>query len=169
VIVASNSITPASRIGSRRVGTPLASGLPAKWISDSLERMTTMSIIDKALGVFPTAAAVQARRLEVIAGNIANANTPQYRARDVDFKKVLADAGDQRRLAVTHPRHIDTPEQLTRDALMFRIPLSPSRDGNTVETHIEEAAYGDAAGRYLAALRFAEGALSGMRKAYRGD
>jgi hypothetical protein len=38
-----------------------------------------------------------------------------------------------------------------------------------VETHVEEAAYGDAAGRYLAALRFAEGALSGMRKAYRGD
>jgi flagellar basal-body rod protein FlgB len=144
-------------------------GVTGKVDFRQLERKTTMSIIDKALGVFPTAAAVQARRLEIIAGNIANASTPQYRARDVDFKKVLADAGDQPRLAVTHPRHIDTPEQLTRDALMFRIPLSPSRDGNTVETHIEEAAYGDAAGRYLAALRFAEGALSGMRKAYRGD
>jgi len=58
---------------------------------------------------------------------------------------------------------------ITKDALLFRIPLAPSRDGNTVETHVEEAAYGDAAGRYLAALRFAEGALSGMRKAYRGD
>ena len=128
-----------------------------------------MSSIDRALGVFPTAAAVQARRLEVIAGNIANANTPNYRARDVDFKRALADAGDEMRLAVTDPTHVESPDQLTRDALMFRVPLAPSRDGNTVETHIEEAAYGDAAGRYLAALRFAEGALSGMRKAYRGD
>jgi flagellar basal-body rod protein FlgB len=128
-----------------------------------------MSTIDKALGVFPTAAAVQARRLEVIAGNIANATTPNYRARDVDFKRALAEAGDDMRLSVTHAKHVETPEQLTRDALMFRVPLAPSRDGNTVETHIEEAAYGDAAGRYLAALRFAEGALSGLRKAYRGD
>ncbi|MBM4217667.1 MAG: flagellar basal body rod protein FlgB [Gammaproteobacteria bacterium] len=128
-----------------------------------------MSSLDKALGVFPAAAAVQARRLEVLAGNIANAATPNYRARDVDFKKVLAAAGDDMRLAVTHMKHIESVEQLTRDALQFRIPLAPSRDGNTVETHIEEAAYGDAAGRYLAALRFTEGALSGMRKAYRGD
>lgn len=128
-----------------------------------------MSSIDRALGIFPTAAAVQARRLEVIAGNIANANTPNYRARDVDFRRALADAGDEMRLAVTQSKHLESPEQLTKDALMFRIPLAPSRDGNTVETHIEEAAYGDAAGRYLAALRFSEGALSGLRKAYRGD
>jgi flagellar basal-body rod protein FlgB len=128
-----------------------------------------MSNIDRALGVFPTAAAVQARRLEVIAGNIANANTPNYRARDVDFKRALAEAGDEMRMAVTHAKHIESPDRLTKDALMFRIPLAPSRDGNTVETHIEEAAYGDAAGRYLAALRFSEGALSGLRKAYRGD
>ena len=73
------------------------------------------------------------------------------------------------RLKVTHQSHIESPEQLTRNALQYRIPLAPSRDGNTVETHIEEAAYGDAAGRYLAALRFSEGALSGLRKAYRGD
>ena len=127
------------------------------------------SQLDRALGVFPTAAVVQARRLEVIAGNIANAATPNYKARDVDFREALKDADQLMRLAVTHPTHIETADQLTKDALMFRVPLAPSRDGNTVETHIEEAAYGDAAGRYLAALRFAEGALSGMRKAYRGD
>ncbi len=128
-----------------------------------------MSQIDKALGVFPTAAAIQARRLEVLAGNIANASTPNYRARDIDFRQALRDAGDEMRLKVTHHSHIDSPEQLTRNALQYRIPLAPSRDGNTVETHVEEAAYGDAAGRYLAALRFSEGALSGLRKAYRGD
>ena len=112
---------------------------------------------------------MQAKRLEVIAGNIANASTPQYRARDVDFRAALRAASDEFRLSATHIKHIETPDQLTRDALQYRVPLAPARDGNTVETHIEEAAYGDAAGRYLAALRFAEGALSGMRKAYRGD
>ena len=128
-----------------------------------------MPQIDRALGVLPTAAAVQARRLEVIAGNIANASTPNYRARDVDFRAALRTAGDDMRLAVTDPRHIESPEQLTRDALLYRVPLAPARDGNTVENHVEEAAYGDAAGRYLAALRFSEAVLSGMRKAYRGD
>jgi len=128
-----------------------------------------MSTLDKVLGIFPNAAVVQARRLEVIAGNIANANTPNYRARDVDFRAVLADVQDEPRLAVTDKNHIETPEQLTKDALQYRVPLAPARDGNTVETHIEEAAYGDAAGRYLATLRFTESALSGMRKAYRGD
>ncbi|MBM4217104.1 MAG: flagellar basal body rod protein FlgB [Gammaproteobacteria bacterium] len=128
-----------------------------------------MSQIDRALGIFPTAAAIQARRLEVVAGNIANASTPNYRARDIDFRQALRDAGEEMRLKVTHRSHIESPEQLTRKALQYRLPLAPSRDGNTVETHIEEAAYGDAAGRYLAALRFSEGALSGLRKAYRGD
>ncbi len=113
-----------------------------------------MSQFDRALGIFPTAAAVQARRLEIISGNIANANTPSYRARDVDFRQALREAGDDMRLAVTQPEHIAEPDQLTRDALRYRIPLAPARDGNTVETHIEEAAFGDAAGRYLAALRF---------------
>ena len=128
-----------------------------------------MSQLDRALGVLPTAAALQARRLEVIAGNIANASTPNYRARDVDFRAALKDATDDMRLAVTDIHHIETPEQLTQDALQYRIPLAPARDGNTVETHVEEAAYGDAAGRYLATLRFSEATLSGMRKAYRGD
>ncbi|NBP54775.1 MAG: flagellar basal body rod protein FlgB, partial [Actinobacteria bacterium] len=99
-----------------------------------------MAQLDRVLGVFPTAAAVQAKRLEVIAGNIANASTPQYRARDVDFRAALREAGDEMRLAVTHQKHIESPEQLTRDALQYRVPLAPARDGNTVETHIEEAA-----------------------------
>ena len=47
-----------------------------------------VSQLDKALGVLPTAAAVQARRLEMIAGNIANATTPNYKARDVDFRAI---------------------------------------------------------------------------------
>jgi flagellar basal-body rod protein FlgB len=128
-----------------------------------------MPQLDRALGVLPTAAALQARRLEVIAGNIANASTPNYRARDVDFRQALREAGDDMRLAVTDPKHIESPEQLTQDALQYRVPLAPARDGNTVETHVEEAAYGDAAGRYLATLRFSEAVLSGMRKAYRGD
>jgi len=128
-----------------------------------------MSQVDRALGVFPSAAAVQSRRLEVLASNIANSSTPNFKAREIDFRAVMKELGPTERLAVTHAKHISSPEQLTRDALRYRIPLAPSADGNTVETQIEEASYGDAAGRYLAALRFSESALSGLRKAYRGD
>jgi len=127
------------------------------------------SQLDQALGVFPTSAVVQAKRMEVIAGNLANSSTPNYHAKDIDFKQVLKEVGSSERLAVTNPTHIPDPSQLTQTALKFRNPLSPSRDGNTVETHVEEAAYGDAAGRYLASIRFSEGALTDMRKAYRGD
>ena len=128
-----------------------------------------MKAIDQFLAPHASALSIRHKRMEIIGANIANAATPNYKARDVDFREALKDADQSMRLAVTHPTHIETADQLTKDALMFRVPLAPSRDGNTVETHIEEAAYGDAAGRYLAALRFSEGALSGLRKAYRGD
>jgi flagellar basal-body rod protein FlgB len=107
--------------------------------------------------------------MEIIAGNLANSTTPNYHARDIDYKDFLKEFGDKPRLAVTQQGHVEIPQELTDNALRYRIPLSASKDGNTVEGSIEEAAYGDSATRYLASLRFAESALSGMRKAYRGD
>lgn len=129
--------------------------------------MTTQ--IDKALGIYPLAASVQARRMELVAGNLANASTPNYRATDIDFRALMAAAGDSGELVATHPEHRRRIDALTADALKYRIPLSPSRDGNTVESHVEEAAYGDASTRYLSTLRFIENSLSGVRKAFRGD
>lgn len=129
--------------------------------------MTTQ--IDKALGIYPLAASVQARRMELVAGNLANASTPNYRATDIDFRELMAAAGDSGELVATHPEHRRRIDALTADALKYRIPLSPSRDGNTVESHVEEAAYGDASTRYLSTLRFIENSLSGVRKAFRGD
>ena len=128
-----------------------------------------MSVIDKALGILPTAAAVQAQRLEIIAGNLANSSTPNYKAREIDFRQVMRDVGNDNRLDATDVNHITSASELTQNALRYRVPLSSARDGNTVESSIEEASYGDAAARYMAALRFSEGTLSGLRKAYRGD
>jgi len=152
-----------------RSGTALALMSATKSHVWHLRRNWTMSQLDKALGVFPTAVAVQARRMEIIAGNLANSTTPNYHARDIDYKEFLKEFGDKPRLAVTQQGHVEIPQELTDNALRYRIPLSASKDGNTVEGSIEEAAYGDSATRYLASLRFAESALSGMRKAYRGD
>lgn len=128
-----------------------------------------MSSIDKALGAIPAAAAVQARRLEIVAGNIANASTPNYKARDLDFRQVMSAITQPDAAPVGTPARAEQLQVLTSKALKYRVPLSASRDENTVESSVEEASYGDAATRYLAALRFAESTLSGLRKAYRGD
>lgn len=128
-----------------------------------------MSSIDKALGAIPAAAAVQARRLEIVAGNIANASTPNYKARDLDFRQVMSAITQPDAAPAGTPARAEQLQVLTSKALKYRVPLSASRDENTVESSVEEASYGDAATRYLAALRFAESTLSGLRKAYRGD
>ena len=128
-----------------------------------------MSSIDKALGAIPAAAAVQARRLEIVAGNIANVSTPNYKARDLDFRHVMATLAQDSAAPATPAARAAELNMLTSQAVKFRVPLSASRDENTVESSVEEASYGDAATRYLAALRFAESTLSGLRKAYRGD
>ena len=129
-----------------------------------------MDMIDRALGVHAKALEVRSRRMEVIAQNIANADTPRYKARDVDFRAVLAQsqAGDLRQ---THGRHLqdeaDGPK--AKDGVMFRNPFNTSFDGNTVELNVEHAQYGKAAADYQATLNFLENRVASMRKALKGE
>lgn len=129
----------------------------------------SMNMIDRALGVHAQALGVRSKRLEVIAQNIANADTPQFKARDIDFRSVMARAepGD---LKATHARHFPTSEaDGGGDGLMYRNPFNASFDGNTVELNVEHAHYGKAAADYQATLNFLENRVSGMRKALRGE
>jgi len=127
-----------------------------------------MNLIDRALGVHPQALEMRSRRLELLAQNIANADTPNFKARDVDFKVALADAR-QTALAATQPGHVREAELTAKDGTMYRIPFNVSFDGNTVELNVEQAQYGKAAADYQATLNFLEQRISGMRKALRGE
>jgi len=127
--------------------------------------------IDSALGVSPQVLELRARRMELLSANIANADTPGFKARDIDFAAAMeAAGGEQRALAQTHERHIGSGAAggIGSEPL-YRVPSQPSLDGNTVETQREHAAFMDNAIRYQASLQFLDGRISSLRTAIRGQ
>lgn len=127
-----------------------------------------MKLLENPFGIHEQALQVKSRRMELIAGNIANADTPHFKARDLDFRKILA-AEHPSPMAATNQRHFETGELENPGGLVYRVPYNTSVDGNTVEINVEQANYGEAAGDYQATLRFLESRVSGIRKALKGE
>lgn len=129
-----------------------------------------MNLLNNPLGIHGQALQVKGRRLEVLAQNIANADTPSYKARDIDFKSVLNGAQAQDlSIRATSKQHYSAGEANAEPGLLFRVPFNTAFDGNTVEMSVEQAQYGKAAADYQATLQFLENRVSGLRKALRGD
>lgn len=125
---------------------------------------------NNALGIHPQALALREKRGEILAANLANADTPDYKARDLDFKSVLAQSmGSSRSLERTQEGHMTGQHTLLGADLLYRNPQQPSLDGNTVEAHIEQAKYAENAVQYQASLRFINNKFSGLMSAIRGD
>jgi flagellar basal-body rod protein FlgB len=127
-----------------------------------------MDMIDNALGVHAQALGVRSRRMEVVARNIANADTPHYKAKDIDFRSVLKSTRDDA-LRTTSNAHIGVPMPESDDGEKFRIPFNASFDGNTVELNVEQAKFGQIAADYQTTLNILENRVSGIRRALRGD
>jgi flagellar basal-body rod protein FlgB len=111
------------------------------------------------LGIHPAGLKVSAQRNELLARNLANADTPGFKSRDIDFRTALAEAGGKDapvQLASTNARHIalTTDTAGTSPQLKYRVPLAPSLDGNTVDAQLEQAAFAENAVRYQASLTF---------------
>lgn len=118
-----------------------------------------MDKLDAALRFDQEALSLRARRQELLATNIANADTPNFKARDIDFSSELQRAVNQGRggnslvLATTSARHVHGGSAIATDAdLLYRIPGQSSIDGNTVEMDTERVAFADNAVRYEAGL-----------------
>ncbi len=124
---------------------------------------------DKALGNHEQALMIQARRASALSSNIVNADTPGYKARDVDFKEVLKSTkGEQLVMSKTSSSHITSFGTSTMGTqLKYRIPNQPSLDGNTVDLDLEKSAYAENAVRYQTSLRFLTGKFKGMMNAFR--
>jgi flagellar basal-body rod protein FlgB len=127
-----------------------------------------MKLFENPFGIHEQAAAVRNKRMELIAANIANADTPHFKARDLDFKKILS-ASNPAPMAATNVRHFDTGEIESPNALVYRVPYNSSVDGNTVEIAVEQAQYGQAAADYQATMQFLENRINGIRKSLRGE
>ena len=127
--------------------------------------------LDNELGIHEQALQLRARRAEVLASNIANADTPGYKARDFDFRALLqSQAPAPQSMRVTHGRHIPADAGIVSPTeMVYRIPLQPSLDGNTVDTQLEHTAYAANALEYQASLRFLSGNIQKLRTALRGQ
>lgn len=123
-----------------------------------------------AFGQFETALRLRAQRNELLASNIANADTPNYKARDIDFASALSTARgeslDMQTTSDLHRKAWNTPGGSFET--MYRIPQQTSLDGNSVETDVEQAQFAENALQYRAALSFLDGSIRTMRYALKG-
>ena len=125
---------------------------------------------DNALGVHPQALALREKRSEVLASNLANADTPGYKARDLDFQSILKKSmPSNQAMERTQNGHFSPNDRLLGATMLFRNPNQASLDGNTVESHVEQAKYSENAVQYQASLRFINGKFSGLLTALRGE
>ena len=127
-----------------------------------------MNLLSDAFGIHERALSVRSQRMEVLARNIANADTPNYKAQDVDFKAMLQDVKTEY-LNATNEKHDEGIQDMPDDGMRYRIPYNSSFDGNTVEISLEQAQFGKAAGDYQATLQFLENRIGGIRKALKGE
>ena len=114
--------------------------------------------MDKIFGIYGDALALHARRMNLLASNIANAATPDYKARDFDFGKAIEALADGDTLATSADQHIG-----------YRVPLQPAMDGNTVELSTEQTLFAENAVQYRTALSFLDGRISTLRRAMTGE
>ena len=127
-----------------------------------------MNIFDSALSTHAKSLTARSQRVEVLAQNIANADTPNFKARDIEFKKVFQNAAEDT-MQTTHGKHMALPADASGDGMMYRVPFNVAFDGNTVELNIEQAQYGKAAAEYQATVNFLQDNISGLRKALHGE
>jgi flagellar basal-body rod protein FlgB len=132
--------------------------------------------LDTYLGVHAQALKLRSQRTEVLASNLANVDTPGYRARDIDFKNVLAaQSGEgspgQVQMAATKPGHIGgaTVNGTATPELKYRTPLAPSLDGNTVDAQLEQAQFAENSVRYQATLSFLNSKFRSLMTAITGQ
>ncbi len=119
--------------------------------------MTGPDLIDRHLGIHATALRLRSQRLDILAGNIANAATPGFKARDMDFKAALAEAGNAGGSIAP-----------AGTSLRYRIPVQVSLDGNTVELATEQTAFAENAVQYRASLSFLTGRIQSLMAALKG-
>jgi flagellar basal-body rod protein FlgB len=124
---------------------------------------------DEALGIHPRALVMRERRSEILATNLANADTPGYKARDLDFKSILKQNMPlTQTLGHTQAGHFASQQSLD-SRMMYRNPNQVSLDGNTVESNVEQAKYAENAVQYQASLQFISKDFSGLMMALRGQ
>lgn len=117
---------------------------------------------EKLFGLHATALQLRSQRMMLLASNIANAATPGYKARDLDFAKAL----DMAQQGGSTPNAMGNAME---GAISYRVPVQASLDGNTVEMATEQTAYAENALAYRSSLSFLSGRISTLSRAIKGE
>ena len=133
-----------------------------------------MAGFDNALGISPQVLALRSQRMNLLSANIANAETPNYKARDIDFRAALTQASSSQegaQLRATQANHMTGFEnQMSVNAeIKYRQPSSVQENGNSVESHREHAEFMDNAHKYQASLNLLDSRIKGLRAAIKGE
>ena len=128
---------------------------------------------DSALGIHAEALKLRGQSSEVLASNLANMDTPNYKARDFDFHAALkqAQGGGTHPafLKVSHAAHMQPASTASAVEMAYRIPTQSSLDGNTVDAPMEQAAFAENALHYRTSLQFLNSRIRGLMSAIRGE
>lgn len=128
-----------------------------------------------ALGIHDKALGFRAQRAEVLANNIANADTPNFKARDLDFASVLAAQsakakGEQFQINRTDAQHLDVQGlAMGEGELLYRMPAAPSLDQNTVDLQLEQSNYAENSVQFQASFTLLNSKFKGLIGAIRGE
>lgn len=137
---------------------------------------TLNSVLDRHFGVHAPALEYRSARARVLASNLTNVDTPNFKARDIRFEDVLRAKGLESggagvagvQMVATNSAHIRTGGIAGGARLMYRNPYQPTLDGNTVEADVEQGKFAENAVQYQASLLFLSGKIRGLREAIRG-
>jgi flagellar basal-body rod protein FlgB len=128
---------------------------------------------ERAFSIHDDALLLRGQRTSILASNIANADTPNYKARDIDFGAMLRSVSQQQvgrvEMSSTHRDHIAPQASTMQPGLMYRNPLHPSLDGNTVDSHVEQAEFSENAMMFQTSFSFLNSKVTGLMKALKGE
>ncbi|MGB1863277.1 MAG: flagellar basal body rod protein FlgB [Candidatus Puniceispirillum sp.] len=128
-----------------------------------------MKGIGDYLQVHSAALSLRSKRNDILASNIANAATPNFKARDIDFDDEIKRVAGYGTLDGSDARHIRTAVNGRPNEVLYRQPLNPSLDGNTVELNIEQMEFSENVMRYQTSLTFLNNRITGLMSAIRGE
>ena len=128
-----------------------------------------MDSIKKQLTFFASALNIRNKRNDIIASNIANAATPNYKARDINFLDEFKKVTNTGEIKTTHSNHIPTKNYNISGKAFYRDPVIASLDGNTVELSVEQMQFAENTMKYQTTLKFLNGKITKMISAIRGE
>ena len=128
-----------------------------------------MDSIKKQLTFFGSALNIRNKRNDIIASNIANAATPNYKARDINFLDEFKKVTNTGEIKTTHSNHIPTKNYNISGKAFYRDPIIASLDGNTVELSVEQMQFAENTMKYQTTLKFLNGKINKMLSAIRGE